>query len=65
MEEEVVITEGIIQRGQSERGGWTKQQLAILGIRWPPPKGWKKKVVGKLKLKRSRVESFLALRLMR
>lgn len=25
-------------------GGWTKATLAKLGISWPPPKGWKKRL---------------------
>jgi hypothetical protein len=28
-------------------GGYNKQQLNILGIEWPPCKGWKGKVIGK------------------
>ena len=26
---------------------WNKQQLAILGISWPPPRGWLDQVIGK------------------
>jgi hypothetical protein len=27
---------------QTEKGGWTKKDLATLGVPWPPPKGWRK-----------------------
>ena len=39
------ITRGWLKRHRSRGGGWTKEQLAILGIVWPPPKGWLKAVV--------------------
>jgi hypothetical protein len=32
--------------GRSPAGGWTKKQLAIWGVPWPPPKGWKRKLTG-------------------
>ena len=30
-----------IALGRSERGGWNKPQLAMLGIAWPPIRGWR------------------------
>jgi hypothetical protein len=27
--------------------GFTRAQLAVVGIRWPPPKGWLRKLIGK------------------
>ena len=62
MEEKVLVTEDILLDGMSERGGWNKRQLEILGVPWPPPKGWKKWVSGYLKLPKSEVERFLSLR---
>ncbi len=32
---------------RTEKGGWTKNQLEILGLTWPPKKGWQDKVIGK------------------
>jgi hypothetical protein len=32
---------------QTAKGGWTKKQLALWGVTWPPPKGWKKKLLSK------------------
>ena len=36
-----------IKRLRTGRGGWTRKQLAGLGVPWPPPKGWKNKLLGK------------------
>ena len=30
-----------IMAHQTPRGGWTKKILAVWGVPWPPPKGWK------------------------
>jgi len=42
----VVVTDELILRGRSVGGGWTKAQLALLGVSWPPQKGWKSRVIG-------------------
>jgi hypothetical protein len=34
----------IIEGLKSPRGGWTREALASIGVPWPPPKGWKKKL---------------------
>jgi len=39
------MTEEEIDAARTPSGGWTKQQLAEWGVPWPPPKGWKKKLV--------------------
>ena len=33
-----------LEQMMSPRGGWTKKALAQLGVPWPPPRGWKKKL---------------------
>lgn len=45
-EELVRVTAELIEAGRSERGGWSKVQLALLGVSWPPLPGWKREVVG-------------------
>jgi hypothetical protein len=44
------ITMELIEAGKSERGGWTKQQLALLGVTWPkgksPRHGWQQEIIG-------------------
>ena len=38
-------TERIILDAQTRKGGWTKKQLAQWGIPWPPPRGWKSRLI--------------------
>lgn len=45
----------------SERGGWTRAQLEILGIEWPPESGWPRRVIG-TELDDIDAEAFLSLR---
>lgn len=40
------ITHEMIEAGKTPRGAWTKVQLTLLGIEWPPTKGWKSALVG-------------------
>ncbi len=47
-EQTVILTpEAIHQAATDGYSGWTKVQLAALGISWPPPKGWLRKMAGK------------------
>jgi hypothetical protein len=41
-----VITEEFLALGRSTAGGWTKAQLALLGVPWPPIAGWKATILG-------------------
>lgn len=34
-----------IEAGKSAKGGWTRKQLALWGIAWPPAKGWKEHLI--------------------
>ena len=43
---DVELTDELIESGMSARGGWTKAQLAVFGVGWPPKKGWKRRLVG-------------------
>jgi hypothetical protein len=42
----VKITEEFIEKIASPRGGWNRPQLALLGVAWPPARGWKQKLTG-------------------
>ena len=44
--EQVLLTKWMIENGLSSNGGFNKKQLEILGIEWPPQKGWKTSVIG-------------------
>lgn len=59
--ETIEITERLIEAGQSEAGGWNQAQLELLGVRWPPKRGWKRRIRGSLML-RVKAARFLALR---
>ena len=43
----MIISDDLIKSGESGNGGWNKQQLAVLGINWPPYRGWRKCIIGK------------------
>jgi hypothetical protein len=55
------ITREFLDAGRSERGGWLKAQLAILGVSWPPMRGWPARVLGK-EIPDSAAERFVALK---
>lgn len=42
-----VVTAKFVTQGQSFRGGWSRRQLEILDVTWPPSRGWRKQVVGR------------------
>lgn len=41
------LTEAEIEAGKSPKGGYTREQLAEWGVPWPPPRGWKDRLMGK------------------
>ncbi len=43
----ITITPELIQSLMSEKGGWSKAALEVLGVDWPPQSGWKSKIRGK------------------
>lgn len=43
----VTITDDFIESGKSAAAGFSKAQLALLGVAWPPVSEWKTDVVGK------------------
>ena len=57
----VKITLEIIEQGQSKEGGWNQAQLEILGVPWPPIKGWKTRLCGD-ELTQEEHDKFLSLK---
>lgn len=57
----VIVTNELVRQGQSERGGWNREQLRILGVKWPPKKGWRSRVLGRRISEEDR-DRFLAIR---
>lgn len=43
----MTVTPEFIEQGKSAHGGWSKRQLAILGVQWPPQPGWKPRAIGR------------------
>lgn len=54
----IFLTEDMIEEGRSYNNGFNRKQLECFGIGWPPPKGWKKGMVGK-KVNKLEYEMFL------
>lgn len=54
------ITEDLLAAGASERGGFSKQQLALLGLEWPLSRGWRNLVIGR-SISEEAAEEFLRL----
>lgn len=42
-----IVTWELIERLKTPPDGWNKSALAYLGVRWPPKKGWKRRILGK------------------
>lgn len=43
-----IVTDLWISAHSTKNGGWTKAQLAIVGVDWPPTQGWKERASGLL-----------------
>ncbi|SDH08192.1 hypothetical protein SAMN04487974_12023 [Pelagibacterium luteolum] len=39
------MTVAQIEAGRSPKGGWTAKTLRGWGVPWPPPKGWRRKLL--------------------
>ena len=46
MSDMVVVTREFIMSGRSPNGAWTRAQLALIGVPWPPVNGWISGVIG-------------------
>jgi hypothetical protein len=57
----VTITKEFIEAGMCESGGWSREQLRLIGVSWPLVRGWKDRAVGR-EISHSDAEIFLALK---
>lgn len=55
------ITISLIEAGKSLRGGWTREQVELLGESWPMKPGWQRGAVGRT-INPEDAERFLDLR---
>ena len=52
-----------LDQGRRVKGAWNRAQFALLGIAWPPIKGWKAELIRQnFRLSRERHDEFVALR---
>lgn len=42
----MTVTNDWLLKWQTPKGGYNKRQLTLLGIAWPPTRGWKHDVLG-------------------
>ena len=42
------VTEDLIKAGETAGGGWNRHQLELIGVAWPPVKGWKWRAQGRM-----------------
>ncbi len=54
-----IVDRAFLQAHKAGTGSWTRKQLEILGVAWPPVKGWTHQTYGK-KLTKAQVEAFIA-----
>ena len=40
-----VITETEMEAARTPAGGWTRKTLAGWGVPWPPPRGWRQRLL--------------------
>lgn len=55
------VTEDWIKAYQSGSGGWNREQLGCIGVKWPPRSGWIRRCVG-LEISDEMKQRFEALR---
>lgn len=58
------LTRESIEAGKTDNGGWTGEQMRVLGVEWPPTKGWTHRLIGK-EVSEEVYATFLDLRLSR
>lgn len=55
------LTRAMIDSGRSEGGGWNAPQLKLIGVEWPPARGWPDRIIGN-EISSKDYETFLALK---
>jgi hypothetical protein len=57
----VLVTTELLNAGRGTDGEYTRAQLALLGVGWPPPRGWRSGVKG-LRITAEKADEFVELR---
>lgn len=42
----MILTREAIHAAASQGGGWSRAQLSLLGVSWPPQRGWLSRLIG-------------------
>lgn len=42
----MVITKKLLRQGRSSNGGFSRQQVELIGVEWPLIKGWMRRCIG-------------------
>lgn len=42
-----IMTDEMLDDAKTAGGAWTRAQLSVIGVEWPPRRGWRQWVVGK------------------
>lgn len=58
---DITLTSELLHSAASANRGWNRKQLAVLGVSWPPQKGWLSALVGRT-VSAGVWEQFVALR---
>lgn len=56
----MILTREFLDKGKTSRGGWTREQLRMVGVSWPPVQGWQLGVLG-VEVTDTLAETFLTL----
>ena len=43
----IVITKELLENAKTDTGGFTRAQMDVFDIPWPPPKGWPRSLIGR------------------
>ncbi|MDG1752587.1 MAG: hypothetical protein P8I03_13140 [Thalassotalea sp.] len=55
----IKLSKELIEMGRTGNGGYTKKQLKVLGVDWPPAKGWLKAMIG-TEIEQEKYDKFVA-----
>jgi hypothetical protein len=44
----IVVTKELIESLMTAKGGWTRDHLKLFGVDWPPARGWKAAITGRV-----------------
>lgn len=44
----ITITSELLASAKTPAGGYTRAQMDVFGVGWPPPKGWPRFLIGRV-----------------